>query len=91
MDKKSFNFTKLLDIHSGRINAIDASPREHFAASAGADGSLRCWDYIDGACMFSRSFECAATAVTWAPPAFDAQGRTVTVGFANGVVRSLVA
>ena len=86
MDKKSLNFTKLLDIHAGRINAIDASPRDHFAASAGADGTLRCWDYVDGSCIFSRTFECAATALTWAPPAFDAKGCTVTVGFANGVV-----
>jgi WD40 repeat protein len=79
----------LLRFHSGRINAVSTSPVDHFATTAGDDGTVRCWDYVDRMCLFSSRFPTAATCIEWAPKTLDADCRTIAVGFASGVVRIL--
>jgi cilia- and flagella-associated protein 44 len=79
----------LMRFHSGRINDIVASPADHFSATAGEDGTVRCWDYVDRNCLFESKFPTAATSITWAPQSLDSDARTVAVGFQSGVVRIL--
>ena len=79
----------LMRFHSGSINGVVASPTDHFAATAGEDGTVRCWDYVDRMCLYESKYPTAATAICWAPTAIDAESRTVAVGFASGVVRVL--
>lgn len=80
---------ELMKFHAGRINGVVASPLDHFAATAGEDGSVRCWDYVDRMCLFDSRFATAASTIVWAPATLDAEARTVAVGFASGVVRVL--
>ena len=92
--------TKVLQFHGGNILGLDTSPLDHFAATTGDDGTVRCWDYVDKKLLFSSAFEredaegvrstCAGTCVLWAPKTVDQNARTVLVGFANGVMRVLL-
>ena len=80
---------ELMKFHAGRINGVVASPVDHFAATAGEDGTVRCWDYVDRMCLFDSQFPSPASAIVWAPATLDSEARTVAVGFASGVVRVL--
>lgn len=90
----------LASCHAGDVAAVDVCPVEHVAATAGEDGTVRCWDYVGQRELFSRRFlskpsdseparPVPATALVWAPTLVDSQARTVAVGFANGVLRVL--
>lgn len=82
--------------HAGAVQGLAVSPFEHLATTVGADGTVRCWDYATGKCLFSQPFaldsgeRTAAQCVVWAPPSVDPLGRTVVVGFADGVLRFLM-
>ena len=89
LDLPSKAVTRLASFHSGQVVGLDVSPTDHFAASAGSDGTVRCWDYVDKKPLYSRTFAQACTLLAWAPVAIDPQARTVLVGFADGVVRVL--
>jgi hypothetical protein len=134
---------KLFDFHAGEITAMDTSPVDHFAATGGKDGSVRCWDYVsrkevfkitwgakygakskdapkklnrrksaqDEADAMANSTAAAAAGTTeevvansapaspssissvttlkWAPTSVAPDGRSVFVGFSDGVVRVL--
>ena len=82
--------TCLKDFHSGPVNAVATSPVDHFSATAGEDGTIRCWDYIDKNCIYSKKFSTAATALAWAPASVDEKCRIVCAGFAGGVIRVLM-
>ena len=45
--------------HAGPVVALEASPVDHFALTAGADGAVRCWDYVDGKVLFSSTVLCS--------------------------------
>ena len=62
---------------------------DHFAATAGCDGTVRCWDYIARRQLYLLAHNHAVTALCWAPVFLDSQCRTLMVGFDNGVVRVL--
>ena len=62
---------------------------DHFAATAGCDGTVRCWDYIARQQLYLLAHNHAVTALCWAPVFLDSQCRTLMVGFDNGVVRVL--
>ena len=86
--------------HGGNITGVDVCPDAHLAASCGSDGTVRCWDYTKQATVFQTRFTretdkgeriaCGATALRWVPLNADPSGRSVAVGFANGVVRILM-
>ena len=82
--------------HAGAVNALAVSPLEHLAVTCGADGTVRCWDYASGKCLFSQPFaldsgeRTAANCIVYAPRSVDPLGRTVVVGFADGVLRYLM-
>lgn len=83
-----FQVQKLLDCHSGKINAVAAAPlRVHVAVTAGQDHSLRCWDVLQGEQLYTRTFNAAATALLWAPASVDEEQRILLAGFEDGVVR----
>lgn len=80
---------KLLSVPGGAIQGMDVSPVDHFAATAGLDGTVRCWDYTARKQLFDMRFDYPATKLRWAPRVVDSKGRTVAVGFQDGVVRIL--
>jgi WD40 repeat protein len=84
VDKKVFD-----GFHAGAVSGLDTCPVDHLAVTCGADGSVRCIDYINRKEVAHRQFNTAATCVKWLPTSLDAGGRLVVVGFADGVVRVL--
>ena len=76
--------------HAGAITGVATSPVDHFAVTCGLDGTVRGWDYVDQKQVAKASFNAGATALTWAPTEVDREGRTVAVGFDDGVVRVLL-
>lgn len=81
---------KLATGHSGAINGLAVSPKHHFAVTAGEDGSVRCWDYVDKKELYHTAYGFAATSVTFAPESVDSETHTIAVGFEDGVVRILL-
>ena len=83
-----FQVQKLLDVHSGKINAMQPAPlRAHIAVTAGQDHTIRCWDVLQGEQLYSRAFNAPATSLLWAPASVDEEQRILLVGFGDGVVR----
>ena len=80
---------QLLAVPGGALHGMDVSPVDHFAATTGADGTVRCWDYTARRQLFHMRFGQPATKLRWAPTGADPKGRTVAVGFEDGVVRVL--
>ena len=75
--------------HAGAVCALAVSPIDHFAATAGADGTVRCWDYVARRQLFMTTHQQSATSLCWVPASLDPQCRTIVVGFADGVIRVL--
>eukprot|EP00899_Mesostigma_viride_P010867 jgi/Mesvir1/19782/Mv13079-RA.2 len=90
----SFETQVLLECHAGSINAVAASPLNHFAASCSSDGSVRLTAYRERKTLFNRRFPCGApggaTCLLWLPRMFDPFARTVAAGFADGVLRVML-
>ncbi len=82
--------TKVVSGHAGKVVGLDTSPVDHFVATAGDDGTVRCWDYVDRTILFTARHTQPATVLRWVPRALDGSGRCVVVGFADGVARVLL-
>jgi WD40 repeat protein len=80
----------VFEFHSGQVNDLDTCPKEHLAASAGADGSIRLWDYVHKNMLEMERFSAAVTCLQWMRESVDPTGRTIAAGFADGVLRFLV-
>ena len=89
VDETTDRVTTVLEFHAGAINALNASPIDHFAASTGEDGTVRLWDYVENKCLYQSKFATAGVSMDWAPSTVDSATRTIAVGFASGVVQSL--
>ncbi|ETV66073.1 hypothetical protein H257_17344 [Aphanomyces astaci] len=91
LDIDTKQLTHLAEGHAGAITGLATSPVEHIAATCGSDSTVRCWNYAatSSTCMYIQHFNAPATALTFAPPAHDATGRTIAVAFQDGVVRIL--
>ena len=87
LDTDSGDVEKIVAGHAGPVFGLDVSPVDHFAASAGQDGTVRCWDYVDKSMLFTARHQQAATALRWMPTSLDSTGRCIAVGFSDGVVR----
>eukprot|EP00941_MAST-03F_sp_MAST-3F-sp1_P001512 g1512.t1 len=97
---KETKTTCLQRFHGKGIQSMDASPIDHFAVTCGKDGAVQCWDYVEKKPLFSEKFYemkddkrkevTIGTVVQWAPLTVDSNGRTVAVGFQNGIVRMLL-
>ncbi len=79
----------LFSFHSGGITGLDLCPFNHAAATCGADGTVRLWDYVAKAPICSFRSPAPATALVWASRSVDPEGRTMCAGYADGVVRVL--
>ena len=90
VDETTDRVTTILEFHAGAINALNASPIDHFAASTGEDGTVRLWDYVENKCLYHSKFATAGVSMDWAPSTIDSATRTIAVGFASGVVRVLI-
>jgi hypothetical protein len=51
--------TKVVTGHAGKVVGLDTSPVDHFVATAGDDGSVRCWDYVDRTILCVKRWVCA--------------------------------
>jgi WD40 repeat protein len=80
----------VMEFHAKTITALASSPLDHFAATSGADGTVRCWDYVDKKELFRTKYPCGASCMIWAPPNIDNSAKTIVVGFENGVIRVLL-
>jgi WD40 repeat protein len=80
----------LMEFHAKSITALASSPLDHFAATSGADGTVRCWDYVDKKELFRTKYPCGASCMIWAPLNIDNSAKTIVVGFNNGVIRVLL-
>lgn len=83
-------FTVGTEFHSGAITAMEASPAELLVATAGIDGTVRCWDITQKRLLVSKKFSSACTSLRWLPRCMDDTSRHILVGFADGVVRLLM-
>jgi WD40 repeat protein len=90
LEAPTFAGSRVLTAHAGPIHAVDASPTQNLAVTAGDDGAVVFWDYAARAKVASRCWPGdRATAVAFLPQALDPGGTTVIVGFASGTVRLL--
>ena len=81
--------TPLFYFHSGGITGLDVCPFNHCCATAGSDGTVRLWDYVAKQTLCTHRSASGATCLTWGARAIDPEGRTIAVGYADGVVRVL--
>lgn len=88
-DSESLQSELVLEFHAGAIVGVEASPLDHVAVTAGADGTIRLWDYVGKRLLMKEAFASAATRLLWAPPSVDAEQKSLVVGFADGTVRVL--
>lgn len=82
--------TKLLEFHSNSITAMATLPSSHHALTAGADGTVNLYDIRKRKVVIRSSFNTGATSMLVLGPKADPTGRTVIVGFEDGVVRVLL-
>lgn len=82
---------ELADFHAGGIVTVQAVPDDHLALTAGADGSVRCYNYtlldVQSTMKFSRRFNSPVTATAYMPKPRDETLRYMLLGFQDGVVR----
>lgn len=89
VDDSQATVKRLMEFHSGSIVGLATCPSAHFAVTAGADGSVRLYDYRANRMVYKRHFSSAATTMLMLPPHIDPSQRVVLVGFEDGVVRAL--
>ena len=77
----------LWTFHSGSIVGIAASPVDHYCATAGSDGNVFIWDYVNKTVVASHKNNHGCTSITVPPVTVDKTGKTFTVGFEDGVMR----
>ena len=77
----------LAEYHAGAITGLGMSPVGHLAATCGADGFIKCWDYVRKELVDSLANSAAATCLQWSPLSVDPTGGSFAVGFSDGVVR----
>jgi WD40 repeat protein len=81
---------KVVDFHADAITRVEPAPSGHQLVSCGADGTVRMWDARSSQSSLAIGrFNSAATSLEWVPSTVDPTGRTVAVGFADGVLRVL--
>lgn len=82
---------RLMDFNAGGIVGLATCPWAHFAVTAGADGSVRLYDYREkNAQMYSKRFDQPASFMLMMPEHMDESQRVVVVGFQDGMVRVLL-
>ncbi|KAJ9448631.1 hypothetical protein DIPPA_70151 [Diplonema papillatum] len=79
--------SKILQLHSGAITCVEASPNDYVCATGGQDGTLRLWAFLNKKELYTESYSSGLTCLHWVPLKFDKSGSLLVVGFANGILR----
>ena len=87
VDAESEKVENVWNFHSGKIVGVDSSHVDHYAVTAGLDGSVKCWDYVNKKVVLEVKNKVGCSSVTAVPKSVDPEGRTFAVGFLDGVVR----
>jgi hypothetical protein len=85
----SFEMEKLLEFHAGPIVAVASSPTNFQLASAGSDGTVRLYSFMEHREIYKRRFNAACSVLLWLPLSTDPSAHSVVVGFQNGAIRVL--
>ncbi|XP_074652110.1 cilia- and flagella-associated protein 44-like isoform X2 [Tubulanus polymorphus] len=80
---------KILSYHAGAIRGCDTSPVSHLVATAGADCTVRVYDYTTHTQLCESKYTSGGTTLLWPPETVDPKGSSVIAGFEDGVVRVL--
>ena len=78
------------EFHAGPVQGMDSSPLELLVATAGADGTVRCWDVASKRLLASKTFGSSCSSLRWLPSTADSTGKHILVGFVDGMVRLLM-
>lgn len=62
-----FAVSPIASYHAGRIAGVKCSPKGHFAVTAGADGTVRVFDYIEKKNLLTKNFSTPASCIAYAP------------------------
>ena len=79
----------LMASHAGPITSMDTSPSEPFVASCGRDQSVKVWNYSTNELTREQQFNTAGVVLKWSPKSVSPTGKTLVVGFEDGVLRLL--
>ncbi|KAM5180821.1 cilia- and flagella-associated protein 44 [Mantella aurantiaca] len=80
---------QLFSFHSGKINALDASPTTYLMATTSSDRSVRIYDFAGKLLLAEANFKQGGTSLIWAPRMVNPKGGLLAAGFEDGVVRIL--
>nr|DBA34597.1 TPA: hypothetical protein GDO54_002143 [Pyxicephalus adspersus] len=80
---------QLFSFHSGKINALDASPSTYLMATTSLDRSVRIYDFAGKFPLVEMKFKQGGTSLIWAPRMVNPKGGLFAAGFEDGVVRIL--
>lgn len=75
LDGPTLKPSRMVDCHAGAVTAVGASPTTHVAASAGADGTVRVFDYLNKSQLVSGRYSAPASALIFLPVVRYACGR----------------
>lgn len=78
---------EILHFHSGALSDLAVSPNRNAAVTLGYDGSMRLWDYLNDAEVYTKRFEGHGMCSDWLPFTEVNQGRVIACGFDTGIVR----
>ena len=80
---------QLVSFHAGAITGLEAFTTSDHAVTCGADGTVRCFDYVGKRELFSVKSCAPASTNSLLPSHVDRTGRCVIAGYDDGVVRVL--
>ncbi|CAI9594587.1 unnamed protein product [Staurois parvus] len=80
---------QLFSFHSGKINALDASPSTYLMATTSSDRSVRIYDFAGKLPLVEMKFKQGGTSLIWAPRMVNPKGGLFAMGFQDGVIRIL--
>lgn len=80
----------ILCAHSGSITGYVSSINSTHLVTCDDRGAVHCYDYLSCSFLYKTQFSTAATTLANVPLWIDETGRSVVVGFNDGVIRILV-
>jgi len=78
------------EFHAGSVMGLDCSPLELLVATAGKDGTVRCWDIASKKLLTTKTFSSSCSSLRWLPTTLDSTAKQILVGFGDGIVRLLM-
>nr|CAD7399612.1 unnamed protein product [Timema cristinae] len=82
---------KILVCHAGPVIDMSASPCGPHIATLGLDGRIFFYNYLKKKILMEKQFSSAGSCLLWLPLSVSITGNVIIAGFADGVIRVLVA